>query len=75
MKMTKSTLTTSLDLPIEIVYILLPAEHGLPEQVDILSVFIEVKNGNGKIRKIQLLSTLDESEILQLEDMVFDSLE
>jgi hypothetical protein len=73
--MTKTKLSTSLTLPIELTYTLLPAEHGLPMQVDILSAYIEVKGKQDKPRKIQLLSTLDESEILQLEDMVFDSLE
>jgi len=75
MRTTKNTVLTSLDLPIEVTYTLLPAEHGLPEQVDILGVFIVVKSDGGKVRKIQLLSTLDESEILQLEDLVFDGLE
>jgi len=73
MRTMKSTLSTSLDLPIDITYTMLPAEHGLPEQVDILSVCISVKGDGGKARKVQLLNSLDESEILQLEDMVFES--
>jgi hypothetical protein len=46
----------------------MPAEHGLPEQIDILSVTIEVRGKNGRTRKVELIHTLDESEILQLED-------
>ena len=74
MRTTKSTLSTSLDLPIDITYTLLPAEHGLPEQADITSVTIDVKGSSGKRRQIELLSSLTESEILLLEDMVLDSI-
>lgn len=74
MRTTKSTLSTSLDLPIEITYTVLPAEHGIPEQADITSVTIDVKGSSGKRRQIELLSTLTESEILLLEDMVIDSI-
>ena len=73
MRTTKSTLSTSLDLPIEITYTLLPAEHGLPVQADITSVTIDVKGSSGKRRQIELLPSLTESEVLLLEDMVFDS--
>lgn len=72
--MTKTKLSTSLTLPIELTYTLLPEEHGLPMQVDILSAYIEVKGKQGKPRKIQLLSSLNESEVLQLEDIVFEDL-
>ena len=74
MRTTKSTLSTSLDLPIEITYTLLPAEHGLPVQADITSVTIDVKGSSGKRRQIELLSSLTESEVLLLEDMVLDSI-
>lgn len=74
MRTTKSTLSTSLDLPIEITYTVLPAEHGLPEQADITSVTIDVKGSSGKRRQIELLSSLTESEVLLLEDMVLDSI-
>ncbi len=74
MRTTKSTLSTSLDLPIEITYTVLPAEHGLPVQADITSVTIDVKGSSGKRRQIELLSSLTESEILLLEDMVLDSI-
>ena len=74
MRTTKNTLSTSLDLPIEITYTVLPAEHGIPEQADITSVTIDVKGSSGKRRQIELLSTLTESEILLLEDMVLESI-
>jgi hypothetical protein len=61
-------------LPIEITYTVLPAEHGLPVQADIASVTIDVKGSSGKRRQIELLSSLTESEVLLLEDMVLDSI-
>ena len=68
--MTKSTRVSSsiLSLIAGVEYEVMPAEHGLPEQIDILSVTIEVKGKNGRTRKVELIYTLDESEILQLED-------
>ena len=51
-------------------YEVMPAEHGLPEQIDILSVAIEVRGKNGRKRKVELIHTLEESEILQLEDEI-----
>lgn len=51
-------------------YEVMPAEHGLPEQIDILSVTIEVRGKNGRKRKVELIHTLEESEILQLEDEI-----
>ncbi len=70
--MTKSTRVSSsiLSLTAGIEYEAMPAEHGLPEQIDILSVTIEVKGKNGRTRKVELIYTLDESEILQLEDEI-----
>jgi hypothetical protein len=70
--MTKSTRVSSsiLSLTAGIEYEVMPAEHGLPEQIDILSVTIEVKGKNGRTRKVELIHTLDESEILQLEDEI-----
>ena len=51
-------------------YEVMPAEHGLPEQIDILSVSIKVKSKNDRTRKVELIHTLEESEILQLEDEI-----
>jgi hypothetical protein len=52
----------------------LPAEHGIPEQADITSVTIDVMSASGKRRQIELLSTLTESEILLLEDVILESI-
>jgi len=48
----------------------LPAEHGLPEQIEITSVTLDVMGTSGKTRRIELLHSLDESTSLQLEDEI-----
>jgi hypothetical protein len=70
--MTKGTRVSSsiLSLIAGVEYEVMPAEHGLPEQIDILSVSIELKGKNGRKRKVELIHTLEESEILQLEDEI-----
>jgi hypothetical protein len=66
----KGTLTTSLTYPIEVSYELLPAEHGLPEQIDVTDVTITVVGKTGRKRKVSLLNSLGESEIFLLEDEI-----
>jgi hypothetical protein len=66
----KGTLTTSLTYPIEVSYELLPAEHGLPEQIDVTDVTIMVVGKTGRKRKVSLLNSLGESEIFLLEDEI-----
>jgi hypothetical protein len=61
------TMDTSLDLPIEVEYQILPAEHGLPEQADIVSIKLRVK-GKSRDRMVELLHTLDEAELVMIED-------
>lgn len=65
----KPILSTSINLPIDVEYQILPAEHGLPQQADLLSVKLLVKN-KSSTRMIELLHTLDESEVVMLEDEV-----
>lgn len=62
--------SSSLPLPISVEYAVLPAEHGLPEQIEITSVTLDVMGTSGKTRRIELLHSLDESTILQLEDEI-----
>ena len=57
-------------MTIEVEYSRLPAEHGLPEQIEITSVGLDVVGPTGKTRRIELLHSLDESTILQLEDEI-----
>jgi len=68
--MAKSTKVNSLALvlPIEVKFERLPEEDGFPEQIEITSVVVAVRGKNKKRRKVELLFTLDESEIMQLED-------
>lgn len=53
---------------------MLPAVHGLPEQVEITSVLMDVVGPSGKARRIELLHSLDESAIMQLEDEILDDI-
>ena len=64
----KSTLNSSLNLPVEVIYEILPAEFGLPEQVDIVAVNIKVRGPTGRKRTVDVLSMLDEAEVFRLED-------
>ena len=64
------TLITSLTFPIEVSYEVLPAEQGLPEQIDITDVTIEVVGKTGRKRKVSLLNALTESEIFLIEDEI-----
>lgn len=72
--MGKSTKVNSLtlNLPIEVEFERLPEEDGFPEQIDITSVVLKVRGKNKRRRKVELLFTLSESEILQLEDEIDD---
>jgi len=65
--MTK-TLPTCLTLDVDVEYETLPAEHGLPEQVDIIAVNLTVTGKGGRKRKVDLLDSLSESEIMRIED-------
>ncbi len=64
----KSTLNSSLNLPVEVIYEILPAEFGLPEQVDIVAVNIKVRGPTGRKRTVDVLSMLDEAEVFRFED-------
>jgi hypothetical protein len=61
---------TLLSLTAEIEYSVLPALYGLPEQIEITSVLLDVVGPSGKTRRVELLHSLDESTILQLEDEI-----
>ena len=52
----------------KVIYEILPAEFGLPEQVDIVAVNIAVRGPTGRKRKVDVLSMLDEAEVFRLED-------
>ena len=62
------TYRTFLTLDVDVEYDMLPAEIGLPEQVDITAVNLMVVGKGGRRRKVNLVDSLDESEIMRLED-------
>jgi len=64
------TSTTFLTFPIEIKYEVLPEEDGLPEQIDITDAIITVTGPSGRKRKVSLIHSLTESEIIALEDEI-----
>lgn len=64
------TSTTFLTLPIELKYQVLPEEDGLPEQIDITDAIIMVTGPTGRKRKVNLIHSLSESEIISLEDEI-----
>lgn len=70
----KSTSTKSLSLTVSVEHALLPAEQGLPEQIEITSVLLDVVGPAGKVRRIELLHSLDESTLIQLEDEIAEEL-
>ena len=60
------------NLEVEISYSILPKILNIPEQIDIKAVYVLSKNK--KARKKDILKLLSESEIINLEDKVAESL-
>jgi hypothetical protein len=70
--MFQSTIQLSIDIDFEV----LPAEDGLPSQIEIKAVYLDAtskKSKSGKGR-IDILRALNESEVLLLEDEIAESL-
>lgn len=68
--------STFLELPVEVIYEILPGmtrdgEPWLPEQVDIKKVILKRKKRG---RKIDLLPLLEESTVLNIEDEISETL-
>ena len=64
---------TLVNIEAEIVYEILPEmpEHGLPEQIDIIGVFVDVMNPKtSKNRRTNILDAMGESERLMLEEEI-----
>ena len=61
-----------INLEVEISYSILPKILNIPEQIDIKAVY--VLSNNKKARKKDILKLLSESEIINLEDKVAESL-
>ena len=69
------TLTSSLTSEVEIKYTILPADdlHNLPEQVEILGVYITTISKTGSPRKVDIIGSLGESALMALEDEIIES--
>ena len=69
------SLISSLTSEVEIKYAILPADdlHNLPEQVEILGVYITTVSKTGSPRKVDILGSIGESALMALEDEVWES--
>ena len=69
------TLTSYLTSEVEIKYTILPADdlHNLPEQVEILGVYITTISKTGSPRKVDVIGSLGESALMALEDEIIES--
>lgn len=68
------SLISSLTSDVEIKYAILPADtqYNLPEQIEILGVYITVTTKKGAQRKVDILGSLGESALMALEDEVWE---
>jgi hypothetical protein len=66
------SLISSLTSDVEIKYAILPADtqYNLPEQIEILGVYITVTTKKGAQRKVDILGSLGESALMALEDEI-----
>jgi len=65
--------STQLNLNVHVKYEILPADDDLPTQIDITAVYVLLgTNKANKSRKVNVLSALSESEIINLEDEIHD---
>lgn len=75
--MTKLIHSTTVHLPVELIFDVWPAMevHGqlLPPLVDITRVELTVIGPGGKPRIIDITKTFDESEIIALEDDIIEN--
>ena len=69
------SLISSLTSEVEIKYAILPADdlYNLPEQVEILGVYITTISKTGSPRKVDIIGSLGESALMALEDEVIES--
>lgn len=65
---------TQLLLDVEVGYDLLPAQENLPDQIDIKYINVVTQDKTGKTRRVNILSNLDESALINLEDEILEGL-
>ena len=71
----RKSLTKYLTCEVDISYEEMPADflYNLPEQIEILGVYITVKTKSGAQRKVDILGSIGESALIALEDDVLES--
>jgi hypothetical protein len=67
-------LKTRLDLAVTVEYELMDELRGLflPKMVDIKRVYLTRRQGNGKLKELDILKFLSETEVVMLEDEVME---
>lgn len=66
---------THLTLDVEVEYRVLPPEDDIPQQIDITGVFPIMSNAwSSRIRRSNILHSLTESEVINLEDEIEEEL-
>jgi hypothetical protein len=61
-------------LDVEVGYDLLPAQENLPDQIDIKYINVVTQDKTGKPRRVNVLGSLDESALINLEDEILEGL-
>jgi hypothetical protein len=65
-----------LSLEVDVEYRVLPPDGDIPQQIDITGVFTTVNNPDlGRVRRSNILHSLTESEIINLEDEIEETLQ
>lgn len=64
---------TNITLDVDVEYRVLPPEGDLPQQIDITAVFTSLNNEDaGRTRRSNILHSLTESDIINLEDEILE---
>jgi hypothetical protein len=61
---------TQINLDVEVEYDILDPLDGpdIPLQIDVTGLFVKVPSSQNKVRRVNILSALSESEVLAIED-------
>lgn len=65
-------LKTNINLNVEVEFDILDPLDGpdIPLQIDVTGVFVKIPSSQNKIRRVNILSALSESEVMAVEDEI-----
>jgi len=66
---------TNITLDVDVEYRILPPEGDLPQQIDITAVFAPLSDGSVGSRRPNILHSLTESDIINLEDEILEEMQ